>query len=212
MNKRVAKITLGINSLRISEIYQCTQADTNTHFINATFLDDVELNGWELLVLYKPPFPAQNSLVDLYSQPQQTMNIKIPNACLNKSGRLVIEFALRKSDTKELITVNRSLTLEIIKTINATMINAGAVGELENTISKQIEKIEELVKDFNESYDEIVVNLENTVEKKINEIVAPDLENLEKRVDTVEDTLETTVDDSDIMSEYDAINIINKYK
>ena len=58
MNKRIVKVDLNIDGLRVVRISDATQHDKSTHFIGISFMDNVELAGYTLQVYYYIAFPA----------------------------------------------------------------------------------------------------------------------------------------------------------
>lgn len=157
MNIRIAKLKLGINSLIVEELNKATQADKNTHFLELSFDDTVTLDGYSLLVMFKLPYPSKEVVVEeIANVVKENQRVTIPNACLKSSGKLNIEFALKKNE--ELITVNKSLAIEVIRTINGTYFSGIAGEELQKTIDSQVAEIKELLAnieniqaDFNEN-------------------------------------------------------------
>ena len=161
MNERIVNIDIGINKLDIKEQQQGTAGDTNSHFINLKFVEEMELTDYELLVMYKMPYPDSTVLVDKYSNLQQEMNILIPNKALKRSGKVTVEFALKQDE--KLITVNKNLKLDVISTINSTYLKAAAEGELLETITEQIAKIEELINTSDKKIEEYNQNTEDKI-------------------------------------------------
>ena len=159
MNKRVIEISASLNKMAIVS-QELTQGDKNTHFINLKFLKDVEILEYQLLVFYKLPYPDERILVDTYNDLTNEMNILIPSEALKRSGELVIEFSLKKD--KELITVNKNVTLNIISTINGTFVDAALEGNIKETIDQQVAKITILLEQSQNKIDEYN---ENTVTK-----------------------------------------------
>ena len=143
MNKRIMNVEISINGIKTVRLEDATQGDKNTHFFDLVFTNDIELEGYELQVYYLPPFPATVPLVDTFSDPQKSMQIVIPPNALKRNGEVTVEFALSKNN--ELITINRNLTFEVVKTTNGTSLTAYPEGTLKETISQQIEKIKNLL-------------------------------------------------------------------
>ena len=144
MNKRVAKLKLSINNLSVEELNKTTQADKNTHFLEISFDDTITTDGYSLLVLFKLPYPSKEVVVEeIETIVRENQQVILPNVCLKASGKLNIEFALKKDE--ELITVNKSLSIEVIRTINGTYFSAVAGEELQKTIDEQIREIKELL-------------------------------------------------------------------
>lgn len=156
MNKRVVGIGLNINAVRVNRVENATQGDTNTHFLHLTFDSGVELEGYNLQVTYMPPYPETVPYVDVYTDLKQELDILIPNILLRRTGEVRVNFALSKGE--EILTVNKSFTFEVIKTINGASITAFPEGNLKLTLAQQIEKVtqlleeaEEKVNDYNDS-------------------------------------------------------------
>lgn len=166
MNKRVAKIELSINAVRINEVEKATQGDTNTHFLHLTFMNGVELEGYNLQVTYMPPYPETVPYVDVYTELTQELDILIPNALLRRSGKVKVDFALSKEE--EILTVNKSFTFEVIRTINGSSITAFPEGDLKLTLAQQIEKVTQLLEEAEEKVNDYN---DNVIEKtnKFNE-------------------------------------------
>lgn len=144
MNKRVAKLKLSINNLSVEELNKTTQADKNTHFLEISFDDTITTDGYSLLVLFKLPYPSKEVVVEeIETIVRENQQVILPNVCLKASGKLNIEFALKKDE--ELITVNKSLSIEVLRTINGTYFSAVAGEELQKTIDEQIREIKELL-------------------------------------------------------------------
>ena len=163
MNKRVAKIELSINAVRINEVEKATQGDTNTHFLHLTFMNGVELEGYNLQVTYMPPYPETVPYVDVYTDLKQELDILIPNVLLRRTGKIRVDFALSKEE--EILTVNKSFIFEVIKTINGSSITAFPEGNLKLTLAQQIEQIAQLTEQAQEILDEYNKNSE----EKLNE-------------------------------------------
>ena len=156
MNKRVVEIELNINAVRANQVDKATQGDTNTHFLHLTFENGVELEGYNLQVTYMPIYPETVPYVDVYTDLKQELEILIPNILLRRTGNIGVNFALSKGE--EILTVNKSFTFEVIKTINGSSITAFPEGNLKLTLAQQIEKVtqlleeaEEKVNDYNDS-------------------------------------------------------------
>lgn len=156
MNKRVVEIELNINAVRVNQVEKATQGDTNTHFLHLTFDSEVELEGYNLQVTYMPIYPETVPYVDVYTDLKQELEILIPNILLRRTGNIGVNFALSKGE--EILTVNKSFTFEVIKTINGSSITAFPEGNLKLTLAQQIEKVtqlleeaEEKVNDYNDS-------------------------------------------------------------
>ena len=111
MNKRIMNVEISINGIKTVRLEDATQGDKNTHFFDLVFTND-----------YLPPFPATVPLVDTFSDPQKSMQIVIPPNVLKRNGEVTVEFALSKNN--ELITINRNLTFEVVKTTNGTSVTA----------------------------------------------------------------------------------------
>lgn len=156
MNQRVIKVEVALNKLNVTESQELTQGDTNTHFLHLTFENGVELEGYNLQVTYMPIYPETVPYVDVYTDLKQELEILIPNILLRRTGNIGVNFALSKGE--EILTVNKSFTFEVIKTINGSSITAFPEGNLKLTLAQQIEKVtqlleeaEEKVNDYNDS-------------------------------------------------------------
>lgn len=157
MNIRIAKLKLGINNLNVEELNKVTQADKNTHFLEVSFDDTITTDGYSLLVLFKLPYPSKEVVVEeIANIIRENQQIILPNVCLKSSGKLNIEFALKKDE--ELITVNKSLAIEVIRTINGTHFSAIAGEELQKTIEEQIDEIKELLAGAEGILNEVITN------------------------------------------------------
>lgn len=154
MNKRVAEIELNINAVRVNEIEKATQGDTNTHFLHLTFANGVELEGYNLQVTYMPPYPETVPYIDVYTN----LKLLIPNALLRRSGKVTVDFALSKGE--EILTVNKSFTFEVVRTINGSSITAFPEGNLKLTLAQQIEQIAQLTEQAQGILDEYNRNSE----------------------------------------------------
>lgn len=165
MNKRVAKLKLGINNLSVEELNKTTQADKNTHFLEVSFDDTITTDGYSLLVLFKFPYPSKEVVVEeIETIVRENQQVILPNVCLKASGKLNIEFALKKDE--ELITINKSLAIEVIRTINGTYFSAVAGEELQKTIDEQVAEIKELLDGAEEVLNEVITNyIEENSEK-----------------------------------------------
>lgn len=152
MNKRIVKVDLNIDGLRVVRISDATQHDKSTHFIGISFMDNVELAGYALQVYYLPPFPATIPFVDTFENLQSSMEIPIPDRVLERNGEVTVEFVLSKD--KELLTINQNFSFEVIKTINGTSLTAYPEGTLKETIAQQIEKIKGLLADTDTKIEE----------------------------------------------------------
>lgn len=153
MNRRVAQLGASINSLVVKRLDSATQGDTNTHFIELVFSDDIELDGWDLVVYYKTPYPFK-VYVDEYQELSQFMEIFIPNVVLKRNGRVLIEFALKQDD--KLITINKNITLEVVSTLNGSFADAYLGDTTQKTISEQIDEITNLLDGAEENLDIVI--------------------------------------------------------
>ena len=174
MNKRVAVIDVGINSLLVKEQYDATQGDKNTHFIELTFNNDVELENWKLIVYFKTPYPSI-IVMDAYENLTQTMNISIPYEVLSRHGKLEVEFSLHNGDKS--ITVNKHLDINVLRTISGTYISSNIGSVTQNTISNQIKELydllgksEKIIDDFNDNVEKKTDEFNNNFKQKIIEL------------------------------------------
>lgn len=142
MNNRVTELQMGINDITIQNKFDVTQGDKNTHFIKITFNENVDLDGWNLISYFKTMYPVE-IFVDTYSKLTQTMEIAIPTNALARNGKLQTEFALQKDE--QLITVNKFLELNVLKTINGTYLNANLGETTKNSIAESLAKIQKLI-------------------------------------------------------------------
>ena len=163
MNKRIVKVDLNIDGLRVVRISDATQHDKSTHFIGISFMDNVELAGYALQVYYLPPFPATIPFVDTFENLQSSMEIPIPDRVLERNGEVTVEFVLSKD--KELLTINQNFSFEVIKTINGTSLTAYPEGTLKETIAQQIEKIKGLLADTDTKIEEYNNNATSKTEQ-----------------------------------------------
>ena len=163
MNKRIMNVEISINGIKTIRLEDATQGDKNTHFFDLVFTNDIELEGYELQVYYLPPFPATVPLVDTFSDPQKSMQIVIPPNALKRNGEVTVEFALSKNN--ELITINRNLTFEVVKTTNGTSVTAYPEGHLKETIAQQIERIKTLLADTDNKINEYNQNATEKIEQ-----------------------------------------------
>ena len=163
MNKRIVKVDLNIDGLRVVRISDATQHDKSTHFIGISFMDNVELAGYALQVYYLPPFPATIPFVDTFENLQSSMEIPIPDRVLERNGEVTVEFVLSKD--KELLTINQNFSFEVIKTINGTSLTAYPEGTLKETIAQQIEKIKSLLAQTDEKINEYNNNATSKTEQ-----------------------------------------------
>lgn len=181
MNKRIMNVEISINGIKTVRLEDATQGDKNTHFFDLVFTNDIELEGYELQVYYLPPFPATVPLVDTFSNPQKSMQIVIPPNALKRNGEVTVEFALSKNN--ELITINRNLTFEVVKTTNGTSLTAYPEGTLKETISQQIEKIKNLlaqtdgkINEYNQNATEKTTSFNNNYDEKLKAFNSNDVE------------------------------------
>lgn len=172
MNKRIVKVDLNIDGLRVVRISDATQHDKSTHFIGISFMDNVELAGYTLQVYYLPPFPATIPFVDTFENLQSSMEIPIPDRVLQRNGEVTVEFVLSKD--KELLTINQNFSFEVIKTINGTSLTAYPEGHLKETIAQQIEKIKALlaetdnkITEYNNNANEKTIAFNNNFTEKL---------------------------------------------
>lgn len=195
MNKRMINIEVELNQLNITNSEKIPQCDKNTHFINLTFKDNIDLAQYELLVLYKLPYPDSRVLVDTYNNLTATMNILIPNEALKRSGKLSVEFSFKKGE--ELITVNKNMMIDVISTLNAVYTVVEGTGNLNKTVNEQITEIKKLIaqsqskiEEYNDNtlikikeFDTHVENSKENINTYIEGKVAP----------TVDNYMETTI-------------------
>lgn len=190
MNKRVAEIELNINAVRVNQVEKATQGDTNTHFLHLTFANGIELEGYNLQVTYMPPYPETVPYVDVYTDLKQELDILIPNVLLRRTGKVKVDFALSKGE--EILTVNKSFTFEVIRTINGSTVTAYPEGELKLTLAQQIEQIAEMTKNAQEILDEYNTNAENKT-TAFNNNAATKTQEFDKKVQQETEGLSVTV-------------------
>lgn len=143
MNKRVATINISLNNIEITKQEEMTQADTNTNYIELNFDSTIELNDWDLNVMFKTPYPAE-VLVDTYKNISNKKEILIPNLALKRNGNLIIELSLQQND--KLITINKHIELTIKRTINGTFLSANLGDYTQGNITDKLKAIQELLK------------------------------------------------------------------
>ncbi len=142
MNNRITELEMAINSITVKNQEDATQGDKYSHFLNIVFADGVELEGWSLLIYYKTMYPI-DVYVDTFDFLLPEINAVIPNKALLRNGKITVEFALKKDE--QYITVNKKLEIEIQSTINGTYADAIIAENLGNTISEQINRINDLI-------------------------------------------------------------------
>ena len=163
MNKRIMEISITIDKIISKPNIKGTQGDTNTHFLNITFIEGIELEAWELIVYYKTPNTGK-IYVDKYSNLVKQMELKIPNAVLQENGKVTVEFALKKDGN--LLTVSNTFLFEVISTINGTNTAAFLGDDSEKTIAEQIDEINKLLTGAEETLNEVITNyIEENSEK-----------------------------------------------
>ena len=143
--EREIQVEISLNGLRVKNNPLFCEGDTNTHFLNINFLEDLELTGYTLQVFYLPPYPSVVPLIDMFENLKSKMLIPIPNRVLLRNGKVKVEFGLSKGE--EVITINKTFEFEVKKTLNSTSLTAYPEGELKLTIAQQIEKIKSLLAD-----------------------------------------------------------------
>ena len=156
--EREIQVEVSLNGLRVKNNPLFCEGDTNTHFLNINFLEDLELTGYTLQVFYLPPYPSVVPLVDMFENLKSKMLIPIPNKVLLRNGKIKVEFGLSKDE--EVITINKTFEFEVKKTLNSTSLTAYPEGELKLTIAQQIEKIKLLLAQSQEKIDEYNKNVE----------------------------------------------------
>ena len=159
--QRTIDIEVSLNGLQVQNKPLFCQGDTDTHFLNINFMNDLELTGYALQVYYLPPYPCVVPYVDLFSEvTSNPFKIPIPDKILERNGEVKVEFVLSKEP--ELITINKTFNFEVVRTLNGTSVTAIPEGELKETISQQIEKVKQLIANSQSKIDEYN---NNTVEK-----------------------------------------------
>ena len=143
--EREIQVEISLNGLRVKNNPLFCEGDTNTHFLNINFLEDLELTGYTLQIFYLPPYPSVVPLIDMFENLKSKMLIPIPNKVLLRNGKVKVEFGLSKGE--EVITINKTFEFEVKKTLNSTSLTAYPEGELKLTIAQQIEKIKGLLAD-----------------------------------------------------------------
>ena len=209
MNKRQIAVKVGLNKAEMLNKLPLTQGDRNSHSFSIAFIEEIELTDYQLLVFYQLPDSAPiRTVVDKYqlTEEKRTLNIVIPTKALEKTGELIIEFALKHNTTDNYLTINENLKLEVIGTINGAMIKALPAENLQLSIDEQIAKIEYLLKvadgitnDFNENATDKTNLFNNNYNEKIqafdknandnatafNQFVSKTLEGAYKNLDSV---------------------------
>ena len=159
--QRTIDIEVSLNGLQVQNKPLFCQGDTDTHFLNIRFMNDVELTGYALQVYYLPPYPCVVPYVDLFSEvTSNPFKVPIPDKILERNGEVKVEFVLSKEP--ELITINKTFNFEVVRTLNGTSVTAIPEGTLKETIAQQIEKIKKLLAESQNKIDEYN---NNTVEK-----------------------------------------------
>ncbi len=159
--QRTIDIEVSLNGLQVQNKPLFCQGDTDTHFLNIRFMNDVELTGYALQVYYLPPYPCVVPYVDLFSEvTSNPFKVPIPDKILERNGEVKVEFVLSKEP--ELITINKTFNFEVVRTLNRTSVTAIPEGTLKETIAQQIEKIKKLLAESQNKIDEYN---NNTVEK-----------------------------------------------
>ena len=156
--EREIQVEISLNGLRVKNNPLFCEGDTNTHFLNINFLEDLELTGYTLQVFYLPPYPSVVPLIDMFENLKSKMLIPIPNRVLLRNGKIKVEFGLSKDE--EVITINKTFEFEVKKTLNSTSLTAYPEGELKKTIAQQIEEIKLLLSQSQEKIDEYNKNVE----------------------------------------------------
>ena len=178
MNKRQIGVKAGLNSTEVLNNLPLTQGDRNSHSFHVSFNEEVELTGYQLLVFYKLPESAQmeKPIVDKYdlTDGNRNLDIIIPSKALQKTGNLIVEFALKHKTTDSYLTINESLKLEVFGTVNGAYLEALPGEQLQLSIDKQIEKLEYLLEvadgitnDFNENATDKTNLFNSNYEEKI---------------------------------------------
>ena len=178
MNKRQIGVKAGLNSTEVLNNLPLTQGDRNSHSFHVSFNEEVELAGYQLLVFYKLPESAQleKPIVDKYdlTDGNRNLDIIIPSKALQKTGNLIVEFALKHKTTDSYLTINESLKLEVFGTVNGAYLEALPGEQLQLSIDKQIEKLEYLLEvadgitnDFNENATDKTNLFNSNYEEKI---------------------------------------------
>ena len=159
--QRTIDIEVSLNGLQVQNKPLFCQGDTDTHFLNIHFMNDLELTGYALQVYYLPPYPCVVPYVDLFSEvTNNPFIVPIPNKILERNGEVKVEFSLSKEN--DLITINKTFNFEVVRTINGTSLTAYPEGELKKTIAQQIEEMKQLIANSQNKIDEYN---NNTVEK-----------------------------------------------
>lgn len=159
--QRTIDIEVSLNGLQVQNKPLFCQGDTDTHFLNIHFMNDLELTGYALQIYYLPPYPCVVPYVDLFSEvTKNPFVVPIPNKVLERNGEVKVEFVLSKEP--ELITINKTFNFEVVRTLNGTSVTAIPEGTLKETIAQQIEKIKKLLAESQNKIDEYN---NNTVEK-----------------------------------------------
>ena len=171
--EREIQVEISLNGLRVKNNPLFCEGDTNTHFLNINFLEDLELTGYTLQVFYLPPYPSVVPLIDMFENLKSKMLIPIPNRVLLRNGKVKVEFGLSKGE--EVITINKTFEFEVKKTLNSTSLTAYPEGELKLTIAQQIEKIKSLLADtetkieeYNNNATEKTQTFNDNAEEKLN--------------------------------------------
>lgn len=143
--ERKIELEVSLNGMREGEKPLFCQGDKGLNFLEISFMEDVNLEGYTLEVYYLPPRPSVTPFVDSFKNLKSKMLISIPDRIFERNGRVKVEFALTKDEN--IVTINRIFDFEVIKTINGTSLTAYPEGTLKETIAQQIEKIKTLLAD-----------------------------------------------------------------
>lgn len=162
MNNRITELQMGINDIILQNKFDVTQGDKNTHFIKISFNEEIDLVGWTLIAYFKTMYPVE-VFVDTYSNLTQIMEIAIPTNALLRNGKLQVEFGLKKDD--QLITINKFLELNVLKTINGAYLNANLGNNTQNNIAEALGKIQKLVDNANNKIEEYNLNAKNKTDE-----------------------------------------------
>ena len=171
--ERKIELEVSLNGMREGEKPLFCQGDKGLNFLEISFMEDVNLEGYTLEVYYLPPRPSVTPFVDSFKNLKSKMLIPIPDRIFERNGRVKVEFALTKDEN--IVTINRTFDFEVIKTINGTSLTAYPEGTLKETIAQQIEKIKGLLADtdtkiteYNNNATEKTTAFNNNAEEKLN--------------------------------------------
>lgn len=148
--KRILKIKLDLEKgVEFSEEKIFTQGDLNTHFLNITLPEELDLTNKKMQINFiKANKEVVHEIIDTLKKENE---IKITNNVLDTPGKVYIEFSI-KNGTTEILTINNFAYFIVRQTVNGANIVTLPGENTINFIDRKINELKEYIKTEKENF------------------------------------------------------------